>query len=474
MEFEGQGVLVLGFGVSGRSAAKFCAERGANVVVADERPGDRRSAEEAKSYAASIPGSVELRLGEAFPNLADFDLVVPSPGIPQARWAGQAKRAWGDIELCYRALQVPIIAVTGTNGKSTVVRLIEAMAQAAGLRARAAGNLGIPALALVGEPLDVAILEVSSFQLESVDAFKPRTAVLLNISPDHLDRHGDLEGYRAAKAKIFARQTKGDAAILNGDDPLTTSIEVPGDTERLEFRKNIVGRASGISIEDAVVAAAKDGAWLDGRNVIVRRAGRQQAVSIDGAVDTVSTALQQQTNQQQDENVLAALLALATLDADLGAATSALADFQGLPHRCERVAEIDGVLFIDDSKATNVGAAVRALESISSPILWIAGGRHKGGSLIELAASAKGRVKCALWIGEAAAELEGAVGGKVPSENAGHLARAVARAAELARPGDVVLLSPACASFDQFSSFEDRGRQFQAAVYALQANRGHA
>ncbi len=474
MEFEGQGVLVLGFGVSGRSAAKFCAERGAQVVVADERPTDRRSADDAQLYAATIKGSVELRLGEAFPNLADFDLVVPSPGIPEARWTGQAKRVWGDIELCYRALQVPIIAVTGTNGKSTVVRLIEAMAQAAGLRARAAGNLGIPALALVGEPLDVAILEVSSFQLESVDAFKPRTAVFLNLSPDHLDRHGDIEGYRAAKAKIFARQTEGDTAILNGDDPLTASIELPGNAERLEFRKHIVGRAGGLSMEDAIVAASTDGAWLDGRNAIVRRAGRQQSVSIDGTSGKASSAMQPQANQQKDENVLAALLALATLDVDLGAATAALADFRGLPHRCEQVAELDGVLFVDDSKATNVGAAVRALESISNPIIWIAGGRHKGGPLDELAASAEGRVKCALWIGEAAAALEEAVGGKVTSENAGKLSRAVTRAAELAAHGDVVLLSPACASFDQFSSFEDRGRQFQAAVHALRPKKGQA
>ena len=471
MEFEGQGVHGLGFGVSGRSAAKFCDERGAQVVIADERPSDRESTEDAQAFAAGISGRVELRLGEAFPKLSDFDLVVPSPGIPEARWAGQAKRVWGDIELCYRALQVPVIAVTGTNGKSTVVRLIEAMAQAAGLRARAAGNLGIPALALVGEALDVAILEVSSFQLESVHAFKPRTAVLLNLSPDHLDRHGDLEGYRAAKEKIFARQTAGDAAILNGDDPLTASIELAGDAERLEFRRHIVGRATGIAIEDAVVAASTDGAWLDGRNAIVRRDGQQHSVSIDGAVKHDGGRAGGQS--QQDENVLAALLAVATLNTDLNAATGALADFRGLPHRCERVAELGGVLFIDDSKATNVGAAIRALESIPNPILWIAGGRHKGGTLTELVASAEGRVKRALLIGEAASELRSALGERVEHEELEQMDRAVARAAELAAPGDVVLLSPACASFDQFSSFEDRGRRFQAAVKTLETKRGH-
>ncbi|MFK7898438.1 MAG: UDP-N-acetylmuramoyl-L-alanine--D-glutamate ligase [Myxococcota bacterium] len=473
MEFEGQNVLVLGFGVSGRSAAKFCAERGARVVVADENRREPSEMDAAQMFAAAIRGDVELRIGRTFPNFADFDLVVPSPGIPEARWAGQAERVWGDIELCYRALQVPIIAVTGTNGKSTVVRLIEAMAQAAGLRAKAAGNLGIPALSLVGEPLDVAILEISSFQLESIDTFKPRTAVLLNISPDHLDRHGDLEGYRAAKAKIFARQTEGDSAILNGDDALTTSIELPAKTERLEFRHHLIGSAAGVSIEDAVVAAGVDGAWLDGRNAIVRRGGRQQSVSIETGT-AAGTNPVDAAQPQQDENVLAALLALATLDADLEAATGALAEFRGLPHRCEPVAEVNGVLYVNDSKATNVGAAAQALSSFAQPIIWIAGGRHKGGPLESLAASAADRVKQALWIGEAANELESVIGGSLPTEHVRTLRNAIKRAAELAEPGDVVLLAPACASFDQFASFEDRGRQFTAAVKTLAAMKGNA
>lgn len=438
MNFTGQSVLVLGLGLSGRSAARFCVERGAHVVAVDERPID------SVGHIEELPDSIECRFGEPFPDLAEYDLVVPSPGIPAARWEGRARRAWGDIELCYRALSIPIIAVTGTNGKSTVVRLIEAMARSAGLRARAAGNLGIPALDLVGQPLDLAILEVSSFQLESVEAFRPRTAVLLNISPDHLDRHGDLAGYLAAKARIFARQGEGDAAILNGDDRWVRELALPINVERLEFRRNEPVRA---------------GAWMDGQNAIVRRAGTQRVIRLGDRGGALV---------HQNENIVAALLALATLDVDLEAATEALVNFTGLPHRCEHVAEIRGVQYIDDSKATNPGAAMRALAVATGPILWIAGGRHKGGDLTPLIASVAGRVRCALLIGEAAGAFEKALEGEILCERIGDLAKAVQRASEIAEPGDVVLLAPACSSFDQFENFEDRGRQFQAAVAALE------
>lgn len=437
MELAGQSVLVLGLGVSGCSAARFCAERGARVVAADERP------REAIPGLDALPDDVEQRLGADFPDLEDFDLVVPSPGIPAARYADRARRVWGDIELCYRALPIPIVAVTGTNGKSTVVRLIEAMARAAGLRARAAGNLGLPALDLVGEPLDLAILEVSSFQLESVESFQPRVAVLLNISPDHLDRHGSLEGYVAAKARLFANQDEGDTAVVNGDDPIARDIALPGPVERLSFSRS---------------TPVANGAWLNGRNAIVRRRGKEQVVPIE----TPGLA-----SRHGDDNVLAALLALASLDLDLVAASQALLEFRGLPHRCEHVRDLDGVAYYDDSKATNVGAAARALAGFDAPVVWIAGGRHKGGDLSPLMIAARKGVRRALLIGEAAGELASALSPEVACERADDLADAVRRAAAIAQAGEVVLLAPACASFDQFESFEDRGRQFQMAVHAL-------
>ena len=437
MEFTGQNVLVLGLGLSGRSAAQFCAERGARVIAADERP------LESIDGLGGLNSEIEIRTGMPFPDLSEFDLVVPSPGIPAARWKDSARKAWGDIELCYRALSIPIIAVTGTNGKSTVVRLIESMARAAGLRAQAAGNLGIPALDLVGAPLDVAILEVSSFQLESVDQFRPRVSVLLNLSPDHFDRHHDLEGYLAAKTRIFARQGDGDSAVLNGGDPRVRDVSLPFGVERLMFHRR---------------PAAGDGAWMDGQNAIVRRGGAQQVAKLSGS--SLSFA-------DQRENLLASVLALCALDVDLDKAVQALASFEGLPHRREAVAEINGVRYVDDSKATNVGAAAHALETTSGPIVWIVGGRHKGGDLKPLSLCAAKRVRLALLIGEAASEFESAFDGVVALERVGDLATAVERAAKVAEAGDVVLLAPACASFDQFESFEERGRTFQQAVRAL-------
>ncbi|MEM9175941.1 MAG: UDP-N-acetylmuramoyl-L-alanine--D-glutamate ligase [Myxococcota bacterium] len=442
-EFEGQSVLVLGLGVSGFSATRYLVERGARVVAADER------APEAIAGLSDLPDAAEVRVGEAFPDLDAFDLVVPSPGVPAARYAGCRPPVRGDIELCFRALPIPIVAVTGTNGKSTVVKLIEAMAQGAGLRARAAGNVGLPALELVGQPLDLAVLEVSSFQLESVEFFAPRTALLLNITPDHLDRHGDLAGYRAAKARLFARQGEGQSAIVNGDDPLCVDLALADGVERLEFRRR------------TPVAA---GAWLDGTNAIVRRGGGQQTLSLEGARGLSGQA----------DNVLAALLALATLDVDLERATRALAGFEPLPHRCEEVATLQGVRYVDDSKATNVGAAARSLASFDARLVWIAGGRHKGGRLDALRDAAKARVRRVLLIGEAASEFEQALAGDLACEDVGDLATAVARAAAIAQAGDVVLLAPACASFDQFDSFEARGRAFQRAVHDLAPSLGGA
>jgi UDP-N-acetylmuramoylalanine--D-glutamate ligase len=441
MELAGQRVLVLGLGMSGCSAARFCAQRGARVTAADERP------REAIESLDTLPASIDLAVGAPFPDPSGFDLVVPSPGIPAARWQGRAPRAWGDLELCYRALPIPIVAVTGTNGKSTVVRLIEAMARHAGLRARAAGNLGIPALDLVGEPLDIAILEVSSFQLESVDQFRPRTGVWLNVTPDHLDRHGDLAGYLEAKSRLFARQSAGDHAVLNADDEHIRALELADGVERLEF---------------AHAGPVDQGAWLDGRNAIVRRRGKQQTIPLDGS---------SLTGSHNDDNILAALLALATFDVDLRAASQALAGFEGLPHRCQLAGELRGVRYVDDSKATNPGAAARALRGFAAPIVWIAGGRHKGGDLSALAATAQGRVRHALLIGEAAERLARDLDGRVDFERVPTLVDAVRRAAAIAEAGDVVLLAPACASFDQFENFEDRGRQFQAAVAELDDER---
>ncbi len=436
-ELAGQRVLVLGLGMSGRSAARFCAERGASVVAADERAADRED----------LPASVELVCGGPLPDAADFDLVVPSPGVPPARYADRARRVWGDVELAARCLSVPIVAVTGTNGKSTTVLLVRALLRAAGLRAEAAGNVGRPVLDLVGQALDVAVLEVSSFQLETVDAFRPRVSVVLNLAPDHLDRHGSFEAYGAAKARIFARQEASDAAVLNDADPVVR--ELPGDSpvKRLRFRREAPPSDPGEGC-----------AWTEAGAVRVRTGQGEFRVGLEALPIS---------GPHNEENLMAALLATAALGADLGKAVDALPGFRGLPHRSELVADRAGVAWIDDSKATNPHAALRALEGCTSPVVWIAGGRDKGlefGGLVECAA---GRVREAVLIGEAAPKIAQALEGRVPATETGNLRAAVARAAAVARPGDVVLLAPACASQDQFENYEARGRAFQAAVAEL-------
>ena len=446
MELSGARVLILGLGLSGVSAARWCAARGARVVAADEGA--------AQPDAAPIPG-VDVRRAAPFPDPADFDLVVPSPGVPRERWAGRARRAWGDIELAYRALQVPIVAVTGTNGKSTTVRLAEAMLRAAGLRAEAAGNVGVPALDLVGKPLDVAVLEVSSFQLEAVEAFRPRVGAILNVTEDHLDRHGSVAVYAETKARLFARQDAGDTAIGNADDAWARKIVAGTRARRAWFHRGAPSNGSG--------DAAATEAWSDASAIVLARDGAALRLSLDDFADRPLPPR---------ENVLAALLCAVAAGADPLAALGGLADFASLPHRMETVAVHGGVAWIDDSKATNPGAAEFALRAQAAPVVWIAGGRDKDLAFDELAECARGRVRRALLIGEASAKIARALAGRVPYEEVGTLEAAVARAAAIAQPGEVVLLAPGCASFDQFKSYADRGERFAAAVRGLQGAKG--
>ncbi|MEE3327396.1 MAG: UDP-N-acetylmuramoyl-L-alanine--D-glutamate ligase [Myxococcota bacterium] len=433
-------MLILGLGRSGQSAANFCAQRGARVFAADER------AHSDKDLALSA--DIEVRLGQPFPDPALFDLVVPSPGVPAERYRASARRVWGDIELAGRALPVPIIAVTGTNGKSTTVMLIEAMLKACGLRACAAGNLGNPALSLLGQALDVAVLEVSSFQLESVDGFRPHVAVILNLSPDHMDRHGDMEGYAAAKKRILERQGPDDIAVLNEDDARVRQFADDAQARVLSF-SHFAGTPD--KTRDARV-------WLDLNHAVLSEGGKQTRLSLDGA-STLGEA--------NRDNILAALAAVWAFGADPERALDALVGFKLLAHRSEHIATRRGVRFINDSKATNPGAAQRALESATSPVLWIAGGRDKGLSFRTLAEAARGRVRTALLIGEAADKIESELAGIVPCQRMASLEDAVARAAELAQEGDDVLLAPACASFDQFKNFETRGDCFRKAVLQM-------
>jgi UDP-N-acetylmuramoylalanine--D-glutamate ligase len=313
------------------------------------------------------------------------------------------------------------------------------------VRARAAGNLGTSALELVGEPLDAAVLEVSSFQLEATEGFRPRVAVVLNVTPDHLDRHGSLAAYAAAKARMLACQEPSDAAVLSADDPIVAAMAA-------RTRARVVPFSTRGPLARGACLDAAGAAWL-------REPGSPaQRIPLDAP---------RLAGVHNRENALAALAAVWAFGADPARAAAALATFEGLPHRAEAVARVAGVLYVNDSKGTNPGAACRALEGFASPLVWIAGGRDKGLDFSELAERAQGRVRAAVLFGEAADKLAAALAGRVPVHRALALEEAVRRAAELARPGDVVLLSPACASQDQFRDFEERGERFRAAVAAL-------
>jgi UDP-N-acetylmuramoylalanine--D-glutamate ligase len=445
-DLAGQRVLVLGLGRSGRSAAGWLAAHGARVVAADERAA---GAEDAETLRAA---GVEVRTGAPFPALEDFDLVVPSPGVPRARWAGRARRALGDVELAWRAMSVPVVAITGTNGKTTTTELTARLLCAAGLRAEAAGNIGRPALELVGRPLDVAVLEVSSFQMEAVEAFRPRVAIVLNLQPDHLDRHGSFEAYAEAKAQLFVRQGAGDTAIGNGDDPHAAALVARSGGRRWLFRTR------------GPVAA---GAWWDAGQAVLRDGDETARIGLDALAAAGAAA-------PPIDDVLAALLAVRALGADVAKAAGGLLGFAPPPHRREPVAEHAGVAWVNDSKATNPAAATLALEALRGPAVWIAGGRGKGLALGPLADAAVARARACVLIGEEAPALEAAIAGRAPVRRAADLVEAVAIAGALARPGDTVLLSPACASFDQFRSYEERGARFREAVLGWIAAQGGA
>ncbi|CAG1008383.1 UDP-N-acetylmuramoylalanine--D-glutamate ligase [Myxococcaceae bacterium] len=437
LDLHAQRILVLGLGISGRAAVRFCAERGARVLAADERPAC------AIGDLGAIEACAELSVGAPLPDPSGFDLVVPSPGIAPGRYRDRARRVMGDLELAFRALSVPIVAITGTNGKSTTTRLVEAMLRAAGLRAEAAGNIGNSALDLVGRPLDVAVLEVSSFQLETVEEFRPAVSVILNVTPDHIDRHGGLPAYIEAKARILARQRPEDTAVLSADDRIVR-----------ELAARTRARVRWFSQREAIA----DGACVDAGAIVLREPGSTLRISLE------SFALPGTHNL---ENALAALIAAQSIGAAPALASRAFEGFRGLPHRTELVRVRRGVRWVNDSKGTNVGAALRSLESFSAPIVWIGGGKDKALDFRPLAPLLASRARAAILIGEAAPKLAEALAGSVALREAGTLERAVAMADDLAQPGDVVLLSPACASFDQFRSYEERGDRFRAAVAGL-------
>jgi UDP-N-acetylmuramoylalanine--D-glutamate ligase len=445
MELSGKRVMVIGLGVSGVAAARFLASRGATLVMTDRRVDIERD---------KLPaGAVKLG-AEEVSWVDDIDLVVTSPGVPRDSILLRAATARkipviGEIELASRFLDVPIAAITGTNGKSTVVVLLGEILKASGRHTFVGGNLGTPLIDAVGGDYDVAVVEVSSFQLEWIETFRPRAGVHLNLTDDHFDRYKDLEDYGHAKARLFENQQASDYAILNRDDPNVWKLAKSVRSQVIGFGQTRGESGASIWFDEQANAIAFDFDFDDAPR------GR---ISLEGF---------RLRGRHNISNAMAASAAALVLGVKPKQIERALASFRGLPHRIEVVHQNGGVTYIDDSKGTNVGAVVEAIDALAAPIILIAGGLDKGGDYAPLRRPLGEKVKLAIFNGAARDKMAAALEGATQIESVATLREAVEHAARAARPGDTVLLSPACSSFDQFKDYAERGNVYKELVRAL-------
>jgi UDP-N-acetylmuramoylalanine--D-glutamate ligase len=448
IDVRGRDVVVLGLGQTGLSLARWLARRGARVRVADTRqapPG-------ADALHQALPG-VRVETGPFVASTFDgAEMIAISPGVAKDQPAIAAAVAAGatlvgDVELFARCLPIgqKVLAITGTNGKTTVTALTGALGEAAGLTTAVAGNIGTPVLDVLsrhddGAPWpDLFVLELSSYQLETTSSLEVAAATVLNVSPNHLDRYAGIVDYAAAKARIFARAS---VQVINRDDPVVRLMRLPGHTVQT------FGASVPLSEEEWGLVVRGGEEWLARGGELIVPVSRLALVGRHNAL-----------------NALAALALVAAVAKVTPEVVAALAGFRGLPHRMERVADQGGVLFVNDSKATTVAATQAALAGIDRPVVLIAGGDGKGQSFVPLRPAVERACRAVLLIGrDAPLVAQGLAGAAVPVEQLGTLDRAVARAFEIARPGDAVLLSPACASLDQFASFGERGERFAARV----------
>jgi UDP-N-acetylmuramoylalanine--D-glutamate ligase len=443
-DLAGKRVLVVGLARTGVAASLFAAANQAIVTATDEKKEGEMTETAAKLRKAGVKLDLGGHTEAAF---LDQDLIVISPGVPVklppldlARSRGVA--VWSEIELAWRFLRGKLVAITGSNGKTTTTSLVAHILKNAGIPTLVGGNIGVPLVSLIETSTDssVTVAEISSFQLEATEVFRPGIGVLLNLTPDHLDRHASFEEYADAKMRMFENQLEGDNAVLNADDP-----EV---TRRMPSRPHVFW----FSRQKRVA----QGAFLREDQIIFRNEGSEVAVARRDEI-----ALRGEHNV---ENVLAACAAAYLAGATPTAIASGVKTFQGVEHRLEFVAEVGGVKFYNDSKATNVDAALKAVEAFPGPLVVILGGTDKGSPYTPLREPLRARARLTILIGAAADRIAADLGDAVPAVNAGTLDRAVQLAVERARPGDTVLLAPACSSFDQFENYEHRGRTFKELV----------
>ena len=434
MDLHKKRVVVLGLGISGMEASKLLQDHGAKVTVRDDGAASAIVTERAKTLRLR---GIEVELAGEIHASTQFDFCVLSPGInpraPLVQMLGGIP-LMGELEIAYRFCDCPIVAITGTNGKTTTTELIEAVMKAGGKRTVASGNIGTAFSTAVRESteLDVMVLEVSSFQLEHIIEFRPRVSVHLNLTPDHLDRYASMQEYEEAKWEIFRNQTEEDYAVVNANLTLP-EIAAP----RITF-----------SVSGVADYQLQDG-WLYAHGEPVLEQSRTNLIGPHNA-----------------ENMLAALAVGDLFGIPREASLSALMAYHPLPHRLEKVGEINGVTFLNDSKATNIDALEKALLAMRRPVVLLAGGKDKGLDFDGLAPLLREKARAVVLIGQMTEKLFASWNQAVPCHRADSLAAAVAKTRELAQPGDVVLLSPGCSSYDMFKDFEDRGNQFRELVKA--------
>lgn len=449
MDFSEKKILVVGLGKTGLALTNYLKRQGARVLVSDSR-----SRDELETLVPNDPDVTPPWFIEGGGHTVDFflqaDLILVSPGIPldilPLRAAGEKGiPIWGELELFSRVCRTPIIAITGTNGKTTTTALINEMLLEAGFSTFLGGNIGRPLVEylLNGQEKDFVVAEISSFQLDTTRHFRPRVGLLLNITEDHLDRYADFQAYIHSKARLFQNQGEEDAAVLNWDDPLVRAIG-----------KQLKGPVYYFSRTELL----PQGAYLDQDRL---------RLNLSEPPEEYDLQVFPLPGVHNRENALAAVLGARLLGASPEAVQRALERFKGFRHRLEWVADVRGIQFFDDSKGTNVGAVVKALEGFSQPVILIAGGRDKGGDYGPLRGLIREKVKALILIGEAREKMREQLGDLTPTERADSLETAVFRSFRHGAPGDVVLLSPGCSSFDMFRDYAHRGEVFQQAVKAL-------
>jgi len=443
-------VLVVGLARTGVATAFFCARHNAIVTATESRPESELGDAPSKLREAGV--TLELG-GHTEKTFLAQDLIIPSPGVPADDPFLQTARSkgitiWSEIELAYRFLEGKLIGITGSNGKTTTTTLIHHILKSASVPTILAGNVGTALISCVEEMKGdtITVAELSSFQLELIEKFRPDIGLFLNLTPDHLDRHKTMEAYAGAKARIFENQTELDAAVLNADDPPTVHY-APKKPQLFWFSRK---------------QPVQQGTCLRGDDIIIVHHAKEEFVMKRADIPLAGA--------HNLENVLAAVIAARLAGVDAATIAQAVRSFAGVEHRLEFVAEIAGVRYFNDSKATNVDATLKALDAFPGRILIILGGKDKGSDYTVLQQPLREKAILVLLIGAAADKIEKQITGSVAIERAVTLGRAVEIAAQAAQPGDIVVLAPACASFDQFQNYEHRGRVFKELVHQLRAN----